>query len=136
MPDTIYHVRTWACGGCGYKQDFEPTKALMDLHFNNSQTFRLMDVCENECPCCALENIRGNQMGKETDPLRKITITVMGEEVIDEDISRILKNNDDGIVNSDNPNLVTEAAKRAYRAKRMQDIADAIVEAKRFQDIE
>jgi len=135
MPDTIYHVRTWVCGGCGYKQDFEPTKALMDLHFNNSQTFRLMDVGENECPCCALENMRGKQMGKETDPLRKITVTVMGEEVIEDEISRILEANEDGIIDAKNPDLSTESKKTVYRAARKEDIAAAIIAARVHEDL-
>jgi len=136
MPHTIIEIRTWSCPECGYSQDFEPTQALMDLHFNNSPTFRLVNCQENECPCCALENMRGKQMGKETDPSKKMRMTVMGEEDIEEEISRILKVNEEGIIDEKNPDLSTESKKTVYRAKRTQDIADAIVEAKRFQDVE
>ena len=80
MPKTIIKVRTWKCPSCAYNQDFEPTKELMDLHFNQSKSFRLGDIQRNECPSCALKGKREIQMEKEIDPEKKISKTIMGSK--------------------------------------------------------
>lgn len=135
MPHTIIEIRTWSCPECGYKQDFEPTQELMDLHFNSSPTCKLTNCQENECPCCALENMRGKQMGPETDPAKKMRMTVMGEEDIEEEISRILEANEEGIISAKNPDLSTESKKTVYRAARKEDIAAAIIAARVHEDL-
>mgnify|MGYP001589875351 CR=1 FL=1 len=80
---TIIKIPTWRCA-CDYAQDFEPTQENLDLHFNNNKKFPLIEsLKENECPSC---HERGNkaQLVKETDPKKKTTITIMGEDEVDE----------------------------------------------------
>jgi len=72
----IIKIKTWCCKDCGYQQDCEPTKEMMDKHFNKDKDFRINDVQENECPCCCLEGKRGVQMVKETDPKKKTEMAI------------------------------------------------------------
>lgn len=44
-------IATWRCS-CGYSQDFEPTKANMQTHFNDDKDFPVSNVGEGECPSC------------------------------------------------------------------------------------
>jgi ribosomal protein S27AE len=48
------NIKTWACGACGYKQDFEPTAENAKKHFNDDQRYSVNDLKENECPSCRL----------------------------------------------------------------------------------
>ena len=78
---------------------------------------------DNLCPTCKLVLV------KSTDPNDKITMTVMGEEDIETEILEAEKGERKDI------DVSTLAKKDAYRAKRKQDIANAIIEAKKFEDI-
>ena len=77
------YLPTWACGSCGYAQDFEPTKENMEHHFNKDKGFPLSDVEANECPSCGLKGERGKSMVKETRPERKAIVIIAGEEEAD-----------------------------------------------------
>jgi len=66
---TIIKIKTWKCPNCGYYQDFEPTDELMLKHFGRSGAL---------CPSCGKTNLI-----RETNPDKKITISIMGEEEID-----------------------------------------------------
>ena len=68
-------------------------------------------------------------MEKETNPNKKITITIMGEEDIETEIEEMEK--DDG---EKKGKKMTEAEKTVYRNKRKKDIVDAIKEAKKYED--
>ncbi len=78
---TIIKIKTWGCG-CGYHQDFEPTQANQNLHFNNDSQFRVSNLKANECPSCALKEKIGTLV-LETEPSKKTTITIMGEEEVE-----------------------------------------------------
>jgi len=106
MPHTIIEIRTWSCPECGYTQDFEPTHELMDLHFNNSPTCQLVNCQENECPSCALRGARLVPMRKETDPSKKMRMTVMGEEDIELEIE--------------------ERTEETYRTRRLAEVASQV----------
>lgn len=67
-----YHIKTWTCDDCGYTQDFEPTKELMEKHFNKSARFKLGDIKEGECPSCALKGARDKKVTKETKQEKKM----------------------------------------------------------------
>lgn len=84
MPRTILRIKTWSCEACGYKQDMEPTQENMNKHFNNDIQFRVSDLKANECPSCGLKSMRGKAMSLETRLDKKVTITIMGEEEVDE----------------------------------------------------
>ena len=86
MPKTIIKKRTWRCVECDYGQSFEPTKEAMDFQFNQNTGISLTNVQENECPSCVLQGKREIQMKKVTDPKKKATTTVMGEEDIEPEI--------------------------------------------------
>ena len=54
-------IGTWVCPTDGYKQDFEPTKENMAIHFPK------LGLSDYECP-----TKRGEVMVKETDPNKKM----------------------------------------------------------------
>ena len=124
---TIIKIKTWKCPECDYHQDFKPTQKLLNLHFPEG-------VEEDCCPACYLrrnpKRIREKvKMEKETNPNKKITITIMGEEDIETEIEEMEK--DDG---EKKGKKMTEAEKTVYRNKRKKDIVDAIKEAKKYED--
>ena len=67
---------------------------------------------------------------KSTDPLDKITMTVMGEEDIETEIER-----EDEERGNKGTAKRTEAEKIAHRVKRKDDIVRAIAKAKLLEDI-
>jgi hypothetical protein len=75
------------------------------------------------CPTCRLALV------KSTDPNDKITMTVMGVEDIEPEIEQAIKGERKDI------DVSTEAKKVAYRAKRKQDIVEAIRVAKLSEDV-
>lgn len=77
MPKTIIKLPTWTCV-CKYHQDFEPTQELMDLHFNSDIKFPHSNLVANQCPSCLVGSLE-----KETNPDKKVTITIMGEDELD-----------------------------------------------------
>lgn len=132
MPKTIIKIRTWSCG-CGYKQDCEPTQENQDLHFNSDREFRVNDLRANECPSCKLKGItRG--LHKETDPEKKITHTVMGEEDLEKEIEEIKGRKQKGEHVKGDPDLSSPAKENAHRDKRKEDIRQAILKARVYED--
>ena len=125
---TIIKIRTWRCSKCDYAQDFEPTQENMDVHFNNDRTFRISNLNENDCPSCALKEVKG-VMKKEIDPEKKIEMTVMGEEDIEDEIVE-----KDEKAEEEGKSKMTNTQKDAHRAKRRNDIVDAIKKAKEYED--
>ena len=70
-----------------------------DLHFNNDERFPVFNLKENECPSCVLKFFKDKtkiipHLSVETDPNKKVTITIAGEEEIDvrEDLTLEQKN--------------------------------------------
>ena len=82
MPKTIIKIKTWVCPDCGYSQDFPADdKDLMALHFPNVEV--------GHCPACytgATETREKKKtlMTRQTDEAKKTTITIMGEEEVEE----------------------------------------------------
>ncbi len=125
---TILKIKTWSCA-CGYAQDFDPTQENQDLHFNNDSQFRLSNLKANECPSCGLKGLKG-AMTKETNPDKKTTVTIMGEEDIEDEILK-----DDEEKTKQGKVKMTGQEKADYRAKRKQDIKDAIIKFKLLEDL-
>ena len=115
MSKTIIKIKTWVCPKCDYHQDFEPTEKLTLLNPGYS---------ENVCPSCkqvALE--------KETRNDKKVTMTIMGEEDIDGEITE----ENEKRTKEGNAEMTT-SQKTAYRTKRKKDIEKAITKAKTYED--
>lgn len=127
----MIRIKTWGCD-CGYHQDFEPNQELMDLHFNSDVSFRVSNLKADQCPSCALKGKVGNLV-IETNPDKKITMTVMGEEDIETEILEIKERKLKGEKNND-PDISTLAKENDYRNKRKADIVSAIVSAKLLED--
>src|SRR3990167_6016366 len=108
----IIKIKTWSCE-CGYKQDFEPTDELMMKNFNRMG---------NLCPSC-----KTNNLSKEMNIDRKITMTIIDEEDIEAEIQRAKDGRKTDI------DISTPAKEAAYRAKRLKDMVDAIKEAKKYE---
>ena len=125
---TIIKIKTWSCA-CGYKQDMPPTQENQNLHFNNDRQFPLSNLKANECPSCGLKGLKG-VMQKETDPLKKTTVTIMGEEDIESEILR-----DDEEKTKQGKVKMSVSEKETYRTKRKQDIQDAINKFKLLENI-
>jgi len=83
MPKTEIAIPTYCCSLCGYSQDFEPTEANMQRHFNDDRHFPLSDLSHYECPSCGMNGSRGKSMIKETDPAKKCKIVILAEEDVD-----------------------------------------------------
>lgn len=122
----------------------------------------MSNVQENECPSCVLQGKRGSQMKKETDPVKKTTTTVMGEEDIGPEIEErsesfyraraveeivsstsdvrvrgqelLLLDRDIERKKRDRFFLTTEAQRDAYREGRKRDIVAAIIAARENED--
>lgn len=69
-------IKTWSCGTCGYRQDFEPTKENMQIHFKE------FPDAENKCPSCLLKG-SSSPLKKETDPAKKIVIRGKTQKDVD-----------------------------------------------------
>ena len=133
MPKTIIKIKTWRCVTCDYSQDFEPTQDNCDKHFNSDEKFKISNVKKNECPSCRLKGSIG-QMAREINVNKKITLTVMGKEDIEDEINDIKKENlkdNFGVIKHD---LSTPAKENVYRDKRKEDISEAIIEARKLED--
>jgi len=154
MPRTIIKIKTWACEGCGYRQDFEPTDENMMIHFTlddahiaslqSTNKRRLkkaliekkefeplaVEFKENLCPSCHLKGNVG-QMVKETNPDKKITMTIQGEEELDLEIEGLDKQKE----RAKKPKMI-KAEKDAHKELRKQEIAEAIIKAKEYEDID
>jgi hypothetical protein len=80
MPRTTITIRTWHCPACGYHQDFDPSDAkLMAKHFPGVEA--------GHCPACftgqsASRKRFRSPMAVQTDPERKVAVTVMGKEEV------------------------------------------------------
>lgn len=83
---------------------------------------------DGKCPKCNLDLV------KSTDPLDKITMTVMGEEDIEIEIEQIKDRKLKGEKNND-PDLSTKKKEDDHREKRREDIKQAIIEARKREDI-
>lgn len=114
MPKTIIKIKTWFCPLCDYHQDFDANDIdLMALHFRGLPL--------GHCPSCKNET----ELIRETNPDKKTTFTIMGEEEIEGEIERGATKGFD---------ISTEAKKNSYRIKRKKDIQDAIIKAKKLED--
>ncbi len=129
MPKTIIKIKTWSCA-CGYSQDFEPTQENQNKHFNSDVSFRISDLKANSCPSCALKGVAGT-LALERDPNKKMVISIIGEEEIEDELNPDTKTE---LVHKMPIN--TKAQKDSYREKRRQDITEAIIYAKGFEDKE
>ncbi|KKN59596.1 hypothetical protein LCGC14_0540590 [marine sediment metagenome] len=125
---TIIKIRTWRCSKCDYAQDFEPTQENMNVHFNNDRTFKVSNLKENECPSCALKGGAG-LLKKVTNNAKKIKMTVMGEENIEDEIVE-----KDKEAEKEGKSKMTSTQKNTYRTKRKKDIEEAIVKARLLED--
>jgi hypothetical protein len=59
-------LKTWSCS-CGYKQDFEPTRANMHRLFNLDAAFPVNDLKEGECPSCKKNKKVGELLASVSD---------------------------------------------------------------------
>ncbi len=80
MSQAIIKIPTWRCPECDYAQDFEPTQELMNIHFGG--------IPEGKCPACFMgknqtKEVKVCLMNKETNPDKKTTITIMGEDEVE-----------------------------------------------------
>ena len=82
---------------------------------------------DGKCPKCNLDLV------KSTDPLDKITMTIMGEEDIETEIEQIKDRKQKGEKTND-PDISTLAKENAHREKRKADIVEAIKKAKLLED--
>jgi ribosomal 50S subunit-recycling heat shock protein len=128
MPQTVIKIETWTCKTCTYKQDFEPTQEAMDLHFNRTSKFRLNNVKANECPCCLLKG-ENSKMAKEVTDKGKITVRIMGEEDIEQEIIDLNKQEKEKTGED-----MTTLEKENHREKRKLDIQEAITKARLVED--
>lgn len=114
MPKTIIKIKTWSCQ-CGYHQDFEPIKELM-LKYHQTSSLK--------CPSC-----KKGKLVVEIDPNKKVTLTVTGEEDIEDEIKAL----DEEKV-KDGKAKMSDSKKDSFRIKRQKEIADAVVTAKLLED--
>jgi len=128
---TLIKIKTWKCSECDYYQDFEPTTENMDKNFNdpNQRLRKDILVVANECPSCVTKGIRNTTLAKESNPNKKITLTIMGEEDIEPEIIK-----DDEEKTKEGKPKMTNPQKEAYRTKRKADIVSAISEARKLED--
>ena len=82
---------------------------------------------DGKCPTCHLDLV------KSTDPLDKITMTVMGEEDIETEIQDIKERKQKGEGKND-PDVSNPTKENTHRNKRKQDIKDAIIKARLLED--
>ena len=77
---------------------------------------------DGKCPTCKLDLV------KSTNPLDKITMTVMGEEDIEQEIEQAKKGERKDI------DVSTLAKENVHREKRKQNIKEAIEKARLLED--
>jgi len=112
MPKTIVQIQTFMCPtGLGNP------KASCRFHRASGNL-----PPDGKCPTCRLELV------KSTDPLDKITKTVMAEEDIETEIEQATKGERKDI------DVSTQVKKNTYQAKRRQDIQQAIIKAIELED--
>lgn len=80
------------------------------------------------CPTCKLVLV------KSTNPLDKITVTVIGEEDIETEILEIKDKKIKGKSDKNDPDVSSVAKENAHRSKRRQDIQGAILKARELED--
>lgn len=125
MPRTIIKIKTWVCPSCGYHQDFDPDNtALMRLHFP--------DVEVGCCPACFLGQCpdrtkKKTKMVKETDPAKKTTLTIMGEEEVDTLEVQTGETDEKG-----NPKMRKLTAKE--KQEKITEIREAVKTARELED--
>lgn len=113
MPKTIIQIQTMMCPtGLG-----NPNASCRFHRASNNMT------PDGKCPTCKLVLV------KSTDPNDKITMTVMGEEDIEDELVK-----DDEEKTKQGKVKMTVGEKTAYRNKRKQDIIEAIKSAKLHED--
>ena len=83
---------------------------------------------DGKCPNCHLDLV------KSTDPLDKITMTVMGEEDIETEIENIKTRKSKRESEAKDPDLSTKKKEDDYRTKRLKDIDKAIAKARLLED--
>ena len=83
---------------------------------------------DGKCPTCKLDLVQS------TDPLDKMTKTVIGEEDIETEIEEIKERKEKGEQKENDPDISTSTKEDTHRNKRKQDIKDAIKEAKKLED--
>jgi len=130
---TIIKVKTWSCPDCQYRQDFDVNnQELMDINFPEG-------VRAGYCPACFLGKCPDGMkkeilMFKENNLDKKITITVMGEEDIETEITEAKDRKQRGKEDKNDPDVATSAKENVYRNKRKEDIRLATIEAKKYED--
>lgn len=119
MPKTIIKIRTWACHDCNYHQDFDVDDvALMALHFPGVEV--------GHCPACfqgLTENKQKKRtlMTRQTDETKKTTITIMGEEEVEElEVDDTSKTKD--VEGKFQKRKLVKAEKDAYKQKIRDDV--------------
>lgn len=114
---TVFLLPTWHCENSIYEQDFEPTSENMAKHFGEGY------------PAYVCPDGIGGKMFKETDPAKKIKVTVKGpsyieNEIIEEEYNR---------KKAGEPKM-SEFEKQQYRARRLQDIKREIERMRMLED--
>jgi len=128
MPQTVIKIKTWTCETCTYKQDFEPTRKAMSSHFSKGFKDISHDVKANECPCCSLKG-ENSKMVKAVTDKGKITVRIMGEEDIEQEIINLNEQKKEKTGED-----MTTLEKENHREKRKLDIQEAITKARLVED--
>lgn len=127
MPKTIIKIHTWTCLSCGCHQDFDPDNVeLMKLHFPNVEV--------GQCPACFLGQCpdrkrKKTKMVKETDPQKKTTLTVMGEEEVD-----TLEIQSGEMDEGGNP--IMRRLNVQEKAEKVKEIKEAVKCARNLEDVD
>ena len=117
-------IKTWTCPECNYKQDFEPTKENMAIHFKE------LGILDYECPACASgqnreRKIKRVKMIKETRINEKCIMNIVEEK--DEMMKPVMDTDGKELKDKDgNPILEKRKVKKGeYKTpKEIQDIRD------------
>ena len=118
MPKTIIQISTFMCPtGLGNLD----APCRFHRHANNLPLDR-------KCPTCKLDLVQA------TDPLDKITMTVIGEEDIETEIEKIKERKTKGEHTKDDPDLSTKKKEDDHREKRQEDVRQAIEKTKEYED--
>ena len=157
MPKIEIKIKTWVCPSCGYHQDFDPGNAeLMKKHFPKvfvlyeiegtpveTGTFDedgkpIMEIPITYtkevgfCPACFLgqcpdKKRKKTKMVKETDPKKKTTLTVMGEDEVE------ALEIETGELDTEGKPINRKLTKDEKDAKKVE-IQEAIVRARELED--
>ena len=112
MPKTTIKIKTFMCPtGLG-----NPNASCRFHRASDNMT------PDGKCPTCKLDLV------KSTNPLDKITMTVMGEEDIEQEIEQAKKGERKDI------DVSTLAKENVHREKRKQNIKEAIEKARLLED--